>query len=220
MYLQNKYTRWYNNIIDRAKLRNLTTYTEKHHIIPVSLGGTNNNDNLVVLTAREHYICHMLLTKMTVGKAKKSMTYALWMMTNAAAEHQDRYKCSSTLYEMARKQFSKSQQGHKNYLTKQTSAAKKQISKTMKARLAKLSHEEMRERLLNSFHSPDSWTDERKQKISEALTGKVVSDETRQKLSKIHKELMTEEKRVACGNFNRGKTWKLIDGKRVWMEKE
>ena len=44
MYLQNKYTKCYYNIIDRAKSRDLSkeTYTEKHHIIPKSLGGKAN----------------------------------------------------------------------------------------------------------------------------------------------------------------------------------
>ena len=38
-------------------------YVEKHHIIPKSEGGTDEPDNLVNLTAREHYIAHLLLAK-------------------------------------------------------------------------------------------------------------------------------------------------------------
>jgi hypothetical protein len=220
MYLQNKYTRWYNNIISNAKLRKLSGYTETHHIIPVSLGGSNDSSNLVVLTAREHYICHVLLTKMTTGKARKSMTYALWMMTNASSEHQQRYRCASILYEMARKNFIGSQKGHKNYLTKQSSAAKKQISKTMKARLAKLSQDEMRERMLNSCHNPNSWTNERKQKISEATTGVKKTKTPRLLAAEAQRKNRTAEQKLKCGAAHKGKTWKLIDGKRVWMEKE
>ena len=37
-------------------------YYENHHVLPKCLNGTNNKDNLVLLTAREHYICHKLLT--------------------------------------------------------------------------------------------------------------------------------------------------------------
>jgi 5-methylcytosine-specific restriction endonuclease McrA len=58
MYLQNKYTRWYYNIIQRAQQRNISGYTEKHHIIPRSFGGSNQKENLVALTAREHFVCH------------------------------------------------------------------------------------------------------------------------------------------------------------------
>lgn len=38
-------------------------YYEIHHIIPKSLNGTDNKNNLVLLTAREHFICHWLLVK-------------------------------------------------------------------------------------------------------------------------------------------------------------
>ena len=41
MYLQNKYTTWYYKIINKAKNRTIAGYTEKHHIIPRSLGGKN-----------------------------------------------------------------------------------------------------------------------------------------------------------------------------------
>ena len=49
MYLQNKYTRWYYDIIQRAQLRKLTSdvYIEKHHLIPRSLGGDNQQENIV-----------------------------------------------------------------------------------------------------------------------------------------------------------------------------
>ena len=57
LFTANKYTRWYYDIIDRAKTRILSAnnYYEKHHIIPKSLGGSNSADNLVNLSAREHF---------------------------------------------------------------------------------------------------------------------------------------------------------------------
>lgn len=77
MYLQNKYTKWYYSIINNAKTRNIIIYSEKHHIIPRSLGGDNSTENIVKLTAREHFICHLLLTKMTVGQPKYKMLSAV-----------------------------------------------------------------------------------------------------------------------------------------------
>ena len=50
MYLQNKYTKWYYSIINNAKTRNIIIYSEKHHIIPRSLGGDNSTENIVKLT--------------------------------------------------------------------------------------------------------------------------------------------------------------------------
>lgn len=38
-------------------------YYEEHHILPRSLGGNNKKSNLVLLTPREHYLCHYLLWK-------------------------------------------------------------------------------------------------------------------------------------------------------------
>jgi hypothetical protein len=102
MYLTNKYSRWYYNIIKRAQTRTITTYTEKHHIIPQSLGGNNDSDNLVRLTAREHFICHLLLTKMTTGTNKSKMSQAAWMMASVAGKGQHRYKVNNRTYEKLR----------------------------------------------------------------------------------------------------------------------
>ena len=57
----NKYLKWYWNICENAKCRTLSnkTYFEKHHIYPKSIYGENKN--LVSLTAREHYLVHLLL---------------------------------------------------------------------------------------------------------------------------------------------------------------
>ena len=68
-FLQNKYTKWYFNIISKAQNRDTLGYVEKHHIIPKSLGGNNEQTNLVKLTAREHFVCHWLLTKMVIEKS-------------------------------------------------------------------------------------------------------------------------------------------------------
>ena len=48
----NKYKNWYNSIIKNAQNRQIDGYVEKHHIIPQSLGGSNETINLVKLTAR------------------------------------------------------------------------------------------------------------------------------------------------------------------------
>jgi hypothetical protein len=90
------YHRIYNNIINTAKYRglnktNLTYYVESHHIIPRSIGGDNSEDNLVLLTPKEHYICHHLLYKIY---ANKSMCYAYKMMSHFA-----RYNMKLTEYE-------------------------------------------------------------------------------------------------------------------------
>lgn len=46
MFLDNKYSKIYFNLIDRARKLERTGYLEKHHVIPKSLGGTNAKENL------------------------------------------------------------------------------------------------------------------------------------------------------------------------------
>jgi hypothetical protein len=101
IFIKNKYTNYYYNIVDKAKARTLSPeiYTEKHHIIPKSLGGDNSKDNLAKLTAREHFICHWLLTKMTLKDNRSKMLYALNGFRRSS-KNQDRYstKITSRVY--------------------------------------------------------------------------------------------------------------------------
>lgn len=105
MYLINKYTKWYYAIINNASTRYTSEYTEKHHIIPKSLGGTNDKSNLVVLTAREHYICHLLLIRMTSGQQRCKMVnaaYAMGMMNSPS--HNRKNMTSSRVFATVRQQ--------------------------------------------------------------------------------------------------------------------
>lgn len=106
MYLDNKYTKWYYRIIDNSVNRQLMSdeYTETHHIIPKSIGGSNDSSNLAVLSAREHFICHLLLTKMLCGEDKNKMTFAAWAMTNLNNKYQRRNRVNSRIYEILKKQ--------------------------------------------------------------------------------------------------------------------
>lgn len=50
-------------IISRTLNKKDIPYTERHHIKPRCLGGTNNTDNIIALTPREHYFAHLILSK-------------------------------------------------------------------------------------------------------------------------------------------------------------
>jgi hypothetical protein len=112
IFIDNKYTHYYFNIINNAKSRkSITGYTEKHHIIPKSLGGSDNKNNLVTLTNREHYICHRLLTKMTENEHKAKMIYALYCMVYVSNKHQNRYIPNSRYYQIIKEDWRKSIKG-------------------------------------------------------------------------------------------------------------
>ena len=101
--LTNKYSKLYYKITSNAKQRIAEGYTELHHIIPQSMGGSNDKENLINLTAREHFICHWLLLKMTDGKDRSKMLYALNGM-KAENRYQQRYhtKITARVYEKYR----------------------------------------------------------------------------------------------------------------------
>jgi 5-methylcytosine-specific restriction endonuclease McrA len=97
------YSKHYKLLIKKAKNRVLEGYGENHHIIPRCFGGSNDKQNLVKLTAREHFIAHLLLYKMQTSKRKQfQMLTSVIMMSG-------KDKMNSTLYEHARKEFSKRQ---------------------------------------------------------------------------------------------------------------
>ena len=102
MFLPNEFTTQYYDIINsainrvpqdftRKEAKKILSYTERHHIIPKSMGGTDEHSNLVWLTATEHLTVHLLLPKM-VSKEKdvRKMTLAAVRMANPQSKTQKR----------------------------------------------------------------------------------------------------------------------------------
>ena len=73
-------------------------YLENHHKVPKALGGTNKKENMILLTAREHYIAHMMLYKAFGEK----MLSAFYLMTNIRSKTQ---KITARMYEKLKKEF-------------------------------------------------------------------------------------------------------------------
>jgi hypothetical protein len=79
-------------------------YIESHHILPQSMGGLNNDDNLINLSARQHYLAHWMLWK---AYKSKEMTSAFFAMSNQNNQYQGREnRITSRTYELLRKEFS------------------------------------------------------------------------------------------------------------------
>lgn len=57
------YQKIYDCLITRSKFRTIDGYTERHHIIPKCMGGSDDPENIAILTAEEHYLAHLLLVK-------------------------------------------------------------------------------------------------------------------------------------------------------------
>ena len=174
IFIENKYTTIYYNIVNRAKLRNLEGYCEKHHIIPKSLGGSDVKDNLVKLTAKEHFICHLLLTRMTISVSKSKMVQALCMMMDMHSGNQSRYIPSSTLYERARKY-------HAEIMSLRNTGANNPM-------YGKVVTEETRARLRAAAKLKTKPSRELVEKRANSLRGFKQSDETKKNLSEAWKK--------------------------------
>lgn len=61
MYMD--YKSHYDKLIDKRRQQAPDGYTENHHIVMKSMGGTDEAENLVRLTGREHWVAHLLLHK-------------------------------------------------------------------------------------------------------------------------------------------------------------
>lgn len=80
----------------------LIGYYERHHIVPLSLGGDDTAYNLVYLSGRAHFIAHWLLYKIHKNTAMATAFYGMCDLNRRP----ERYKPSSRVYELAKKAFS------------------------------------------------------------------------------------------------------------------
>lgn len=140
----------------RGKLRaDVKGYVERHHIIPRCMGGSNDRDNLVALTAREHFLAHMLLGKIHGG--------VLW---HAVTIMSDDGRINSRLFDIARKGLSTRMIGNTNTKGRKAPDSERQHMSYMRKGKPGRKQSEIT-----------------KQKIREANLGKKLSEATKQKLS-------------------------------------
>ena len=214
-----KYNKWYTNITEQAKNRVLETYTERHHIQPRSLGGSDDPDNLVNLTAREHFVCHWLLVQMTTGQDHHKMLNALRMM-RAEKQGQQRYntKITARVYESIKQEYAELQskqfsgKGNGFYGKTHTPEAREKIrQKNLGNKLTPEQHARLVANTTGKKKPPI--TEAHRAKLSAAKTGEnnnrygaEVSNETRKKIGdKIRGRKQTEEEKLVRSLANMGK---------------
>lgn len=99
------YKKIYDQLVEKCRVRGLDKsalegYYEKHHIVPRCMGGSDEVENLVLFTAREHYVAHILLWK--VYPKDSNLFHAAWMMSNRSLQNRN-----SKLYATLREEHSK-----------------------------------------------------------------------------------------------------------------
>lgn len=122
------YKEFIQDILDtRGRFECGEEYHERHHILPKSLGGTNETENLIDLFAREHFEAHRLLA--LENPDNNSLVYAWHMMSTRKDNNQRQYNITAEEYEEAKIAFSKINSGesHPNFGRHHTEEAKRRI---------------------------------------------------------------------------------------------
>jgi hypothetical protein len=146
--------------IDSLKSQVIDGYSEKHHIIPRSMGGTDARSNLIALTPRQHFVAHWILWKAYGG----NMGCAFFMMSNFGKYG----NVNSRTYAMARSDYSE------------------QVSIQMTGKVMPPISEETRQKMSESA-TGRKVSDATKAKISAFQKGRKASEETKRKVSEAKK---------------------------------
>jgi hypothetical protein len=185
------YLKHYNALIERAKIRSLIGYYERHHVIPRCLGGSDDKANIVELTPEEHYVAHQLLVKMHPGDHR--LLWAASAMAGGSAKQVGR---QNKLYGWLRRK-----------LAEDSSARQKgrEFSDETRAKMS-ASHKGIK-------RGPHS--EERKAKMSASHKGKVKSPEHRAAMSRSktgkkrgphsiqHRERLSQSIKASVANLDR-----------------
>lgn len=198
------YIKLHDKLIEQAKIeervKHQGIYYEKHHIIPQCLNGTNNEENLVLLTAREHFIVHWLLTK--IYKDDFRLMYAF---NQCGQRNKGIYRPTSRLYKYAREKYI--------HALKHNDVWKKKMGKSME-KLVWIKNIETKDCL--RIH-PNSFDDF--QKMGYAI-GRIIENrkphtkETKQKIAAAHKgQHLSKKHKEVLRVANSNKMW-INDGKK------
>lgn len=184
------YQNHYERLIEKAKNRSFSGYTERHHVIPKCMGGSNDIDNLVDLTPEEHYVAHQLLAK--IYPSNRDLVFSMHMLT--FDKHGNRL--NNKMFGWVRRKMSKA-------ISEMNKANAK--DRTRKAGLTQ------RGKILSDDH---------KRKLAEAGHRRVQTQETRKKQSvaALNRSVEVVEKRLEMHNADwyREKLSKAAKNKK-WM---
>lgn len=160
------YLKIYNALIyDATHNPKSDSYKEIHHIIPQCMAGDNSRENLIELTARQHYLAHWLLYKIY---KTSSLVHAWHCMSRISAGQQNR-TINSHLFQyckLERKKYLSQQMsgsGNNFYGKRHTTESRKKMSDSQKGK---------------------SHTIETRKKMSASQAGKLKTVSHRQKIGR------------------------------------
>ena len=203
------YKRIYDQLIEKRRLNPISSdqYGERHHIIPKSEGGSDDDGNLVRLTAREHYIAHLLLARIYDDyKMYSALTY----MRCGSTTNQRNYKFNSRLYGLLRNHVAEKRSAymkeHRVMCGEKNPMFGKHHSDKSKQKMRTRLHGQ-RNGTNNSFYGRHH-TEETKNKLRIANVGKTLSDEHKKKISQaLSDPILKEHMRRAISEAQKGAFW-------------
>lgn len=175
----------YQKFIGYLRGQSVDGYAEVHHIVPRSIGGSDAADNLIRLTARQHFIAHWMLARALGGSASR----AFFMMSNFG-----RYgHINSTTYQIARQEYAE--------------LARKQMTGRVMLPVSAETREKQRQAKLGKPLSA-----EHIENVRQAQIGRKLSDEWKANVSSAKRgksngrlgHIMTEETKKRIGDAQRG----------------
>lgn len=195
------YEKTYNKLIDAARTQQIDGYYETHHIVPKAEGGSDDTTNLVKLTARQHYIAHLLLAKIYDDCAMHCAIVAMQAKTKSMDRN---FRFNSRLYEKLKlkraKFMSERMKGHP--VSEET---RKKCSATGRANKGRV-----------AWNRGKKTDDATKKKISESTKLAMQRDDVREKyLAGYRKRKLPPN----IGKAQLGKHW-WTDGKNNIISKE
>lgn len=165
------YKKHYDQLIMRGQGRLLEGYTEKHHIVPRCMGGSDDASNMVALTAEEHYVAHQLLVKMYPGA--QGLIFAAHRMTSNPTGK----RANNKLYGWLRKKAAKA---------------------TSKLHKGKTVSKESRQKISEAAKNRAPISEETRHKMSEANKGRKHSKESCRNMSKAAKRREMKKREAKC----------------------
>ena len=210
------YQNQYDKIINEARLENrvkktyyarkkenfISIYYEKHHIIPRCLGGNENQENKVLLTAKEHFVCHKLLTYIYKGNRKIACAFYYMTFNKRMNKHIKSAKDYAYARELislipkseeSKQKQSKSMKGHIPWNKGKKNVYNDDAIKIMSEKRKKYIEEHKNDptyiEATNNFINANrgkTFSSEHKEKLSKSHLGIVPSEETKQKMKNNH----------------------------------
>jgi len=254
-FVDNKYYRWYLNIILKSADKQIKGKTEHHHILPASMfpGFTDlkeHNWNGVHLTYREHFVCHLLLEKATDGENRSKMFYALVRMFNGKNKfsshaykrikqryknfHWSNFKTQEEINKIYKKRGNQSDSfaGARNWFYSLSNEEQKAIHKRQALKRCKGWWISKKDNSIKEFYvlNLKEWCKENNVDNGYASTTSNIKSRNYGKSPKgwrFRKDgdpqlpPYIDKRTLSKGNDAcKGKSWKLVNGKRVYYTKE